>query len=54
VAQDRAGDGEVALDEVEPAAVLGREGELEAASRLRGEPSPGFFGEVRNDYRGST
>ena len=48
MAQDRAGEfGEKALDEVEPGAVLGREGELEAAGRSRGEPSPGFFGNVR-------
>ena len=40
VAQDRAGElGEEALDEVEPGAVLGREGELEAARNLGGEPS---------------
>jgi hypothetical protein len=48
VAQDRAGElGEEALDEVEPGAVLGREGELEAARRLSGEPSSGFFRDVR-------
>jgi hypothetical protein len=48
VGQDRAGEfGEEALDEVEPGAVLGREGELEAAGRSRGEPSPSFFGDVR-------
>ena len=35
------------LDEAEPGAVLGREGELEAAGRSRGEPSPGFLGDVR-------
>jgi hypothetical protein len=35
VAQDRAGEfGEEALDEVEPGAILGREGELEAAGRV--------------------
>src|ERR1700758_1172045 len=45
VAQDRAGElGEEALDEVEPGAVLGREGEREAARRLSGEPGLGFSG----------
>ena len=39
--------GEEALDEVEPRAVLGREGELEAADRSRGEPDFGFSGDVR-------
>jgi len=48
VAQDRAGElGEKALDEVEPGAVFRREGELEAARRLSGEPSLGFSGDVR-------
>src|SRR5450631_3674312 len=48
MAQDRACElGEEALDEVEPGAVLGREGELEAARRLNGEPSSGFFRDVR-------
>src|SRR5262249_45684321 len=48
VAQDRAGKlGEEALDEIEPGAVLGREGELEAAARSRREPSSGFFRDVR-------
>jgi hypothetical protein len=43
VAEDGAGKfGEEALDEVEPGAVLGREGELELAGRSRGEPSPGW------------
>jgi hypothetical protein len=42
VAQDRASElGEEALDEVEPGAVFGREGELEAVRRLSGEPSLG-------------
>jgi hypothetical protein len=36
-----------ALDEIEPGAVLGREGEFEAAGRLLGEPSFGFLGNVR-------
>ncbi len=36
-----------ALDEVEPGAVLGREGELEAAGRSSGEPSSGFSQDVR-------
>jgi hypothetical protein len=45
--QDRAGElGEEPLDEVEPGAVLGREGELEAAGRLSGEPGLGFSGDV--------
>src|ERR1700680_4570270 len=48
VAQDRAGElGEEALDEIEPGAVFGREGELEAARRLSGEPSLGFSGDMR-------
>ncbi len=39
VAQDRASKlGEEALDEVEPGAVLGGEGEFETAGRLTGEP----------------
>ena len=48
MAQDRAGElGEEALDEVEPGAALGREGEREAARRLSGEPSSGFFASSR-------
>jgi len=48
VAQDRAGElGEEALDEIEPGAMFGREGELEAARRLSGEPSLGFSGDMR-------
>ena len=48
VAQDGAGKlGKEALDEVEPGAVLGREGEFEAAGGLLGEPSFGFLGNVR-------
>lgn len=48
MAQDRAGKlGEEALDEVEPRAVFGREGELEAARRLIGEPRLGFSGDMR-------
>src|SRR5215216_5219852 len=47
-AQDRAGKlREEALDEVEPGAVRGREGELEAAGRPSGEPSSGFSRDVR-------
>ena len=54
MAQHRAGDlGEETLDEIEPGAVLGREGEFEAASRLVGEPSLGLLGDVPNDCRGS-
>ncbi len=48
VAQDGAGElGEGALDEVEPRAVLGCEGELEAARGLFGEPSFRLLGDVR-------
>ena len=48
VAQDRAGKlGEEALDEVEPGAMLGREGKLEAAGRASSEPSFRLFGDVR-------
>ena len=48
VAQDRARElGEEALDEIEPGAMRGREGEFEAADRLTGEPSLGLFGDVR-------
>src|SRR5207344_549970 len=47
VAQDGAGKlGKEALDEIEPGAVLGCEGEFEAASGLLGEPSFGFLGNV--------
>ena len=35
-----------ALDEVEPRAMRGREDEFETASRLIGEPGPGFLGDV--------
>ena len=43
VAEHRAGNfGEEALDEVEPRAVLGCEGELEASDWSSGEPSCGF------------
>ena len=42
------------LDEVEPGAVLGREGECEAARRLSSEPGFGFFGDnAPNGCRGS-
>ena len=48
VAQDGARElGEEAFDQVEPGAVLGREGELEAADRPGGEPDFGFSGDVR-------
>jgi hypothetical protein len=49
VTQHRASEllGEKALDEVEPRSVRGREGELEAADRLFGEPGIGLFGDVR-------
>src|SRR6266852_2655710 len=39
--------GEEALDEVEPGAVFGREGEREAARRLSSEPGLGFSGDMR-------
>ena len=46
VAQDGAGKlGKETLDEIEPRAVLGREGEFEAAGGLLGEPSFGFLGD---------
>jgi len=48
MAQDRACElGEEALDEVEPGAVFGGEGEREAARRLRSEPGLGFSGDMR-------
>src|SRR5271169_4966921 len=48
VTQDGAGKlRKEALNEIEPGAVLGREGELEAASGLLGEPSFGFLRNVR-------
>jgi hypothetical protein len=55
VAEDRSGElGEEAFDEVEPGAMLGREGELEAAGPACGEPRLGVPGRCgRNDYRGS-
>src|SRR5258706_3700832 len=44
VAQHRAGElGEEALDEIEPGAVFGREGEFEAAGGLFGQPSLGLL-----------
>ena len=47
VAQDGAGElGEEALDQVEPGAVLGREGEFEAARRSVGEPGFRLLGDV--------
>ena len=48
MAQHRAGHlGEEALDEVEPGAMFGREGELEAARGLLGEPGFGLPGDMR-------
>jgi hypothetical protein len=48
VAQDRTSElGEEALNEVEPGTVLGREGKLEAARGLFGEPGFGLLGNVR-------
>ena len=44
IAQHRAGElGEEAFDEIEPRAVLGREGEFEATDRLVREPSLGLL-----------
>ena len=48
VAQDGAGEfGKEALDEIEPGAVFGCEGEFEAVRGLTGEPGSGLFGDVR-------
>ena len=48
VAQDRTRElGEEALDEVEPGAMLGREGELKPPSRLLGNPSSRLPGDMR-------
>ena len=48
VAQHRACElGKEALDDIEPGAVLGGEGEFEAAGGLLGEPSFGLLGDVR-------
>ena len=48
MAQDGASElGEEALDEVEPRAVLGREGELEAPAWSSSEPGSGFSRDVR-------
>jgi hypothetical protein len=48
VAQDGAGEfGKEALDEIEPGAVLGCEGEFEPVRGLAGEPSLGLFGDMR-------
>src|SRR5208337_4096220 len=48
VAQDGASKlGEETLDDIEPGAVLGGEGEFEAAGGLLGEPSFGLPGDVR-------
>ena len=48
VAEDGAGKfREEALDEVEPGAVLGSEGEFKAVRGLIGEPGFGLFGDVR-------
>src|SRR6185312_9794159 len=47
VTQDRTGElGEETLDQVQPGAVLGREGEFEAARRSVGEPGFRLFGDV--------
>ena len=56
VAQDGAGElGEETLDEIEPGAVLGREGGFEATGKLLGEPSLGEAivgkGTTRDDAR---
>ena len=48
VTEHRTGElGKEALDEIEPRAVLGREGELEAMRGLRSEPGSGLIGDVR-------
>ena len=48
VAQDGAGElGEETFDEVEPGAVLGREGEVETVRGLLGEPGLCLFEDVR-------
>ena len=48
VAEDRTGElREEALDEVEPGAMLGSEGELESPSGLIGEPSSRLPGDMR-------
>ncbi len=48
MAQDRTGKlGEETLDEVEPGAVFGREGELEPAGGLLGKPSSCLPGDMR-------
>ena len=48
MAQDGAGEfGKEALDEVEPRAVLGCEGEFEPVRGMAGEPSSGLFGDMR-------
>jgi len=47
VAQHRAGElGEETLDEVEPRAGLGREGEFETSGRPAGDPGLGLLGDV--------
>jgi hypothetical protein len=49
MSQDGAGKfGEEALDEVEPRAMLGSEGEFEAARGLIGEPGFGLLGDTAN------
>ena len=48
MAEDRTGElREEALDEVEPGAMLGREGELKSAGGLLGQPSSGFPRDMR-------
>ena len=48
MAENRAsGLGKEAFDEIEPRAVRGSEGEVEAALRLLGEPGIGLFRDVR-------
>ena len=50
-AQDGAGElGKEALDEVQPGAVRGSEGEFEAARGLIGEPGFGLLGDVRGMF----
>ncbi len=54
VARDGAGEfGKEVLDEIEPRAVLGCEGEFEPVRELAGEPSSGLLWKyTRNDCRG--
>jgi hypothetical protein len=50
---ERANLGEVALYEVDPGAVFGREGEREPARRLNSKPGAGFSGYAPSGFSGS-